>query len=114
MALGLYVRAKIREKENYGQEWMEMAWVTIGIIRIEWKEGGWTTDPNVRHKYGPKLHINDYEVADKLSFFLHFFPVDYLVEEILSATTKLSFSNEFTRSPQKSFTTGAYPSKTLQ
>ena len=51
-------------------------------------KGGWTMDPNVRHAYGPKLNLDQFEILDELDYFMHFLPMRYIEETILPATTK--------------------------
>ena len=59
-----------------------------------WKKGGWDIDPDTSFPRGPKLHMDD---PSELDFFIHFFPMTYLREEIIPAT------NSFARKNRKSW-----------
>ena len=62
-----------------------------------WKKGGWDIDPDTSFPRGPKLHMDDPSTKSELDFFIHFFPMTYLREEIIPAT------NSFARKNRKSW-----------
>ena len=62
-----------------------------------WKKGGWDIDPDTSFPRGPKLHMDDPSTKSELDFFIHFFPMAYLREEIIPAT------NSFARKNRKSW-----------
>ena len=62
-----------------------------------WKKGGWDIDPDTSFPRGPKVHMDDPSTKSELDFFIHFFPMTYLREEIIPAT------NSFARKNRKSW-----------
>ena len=54
----------------------------------EWKEGGWTIDPNEHQPYGPKLNLQGFEVFDELGYLIRFLPMDYIHNVIIPATNQ--------------------------
>ena len=61
--------------------------------KSKWKEGGWTIDPCERHSFGPKLHLEAYEMVDELGYLLHFLPVSYIQDVIIPAANDLGLKN---------------------
>ena len=53
-----------------------------------WRKGGWTINPNERQPFGPKLNLPDYGLKDVLSYFMWFFPTDYIHNELLVTLNK--------------------------
>ena len=54
-----------------------------------WKKVGWTTDPNDRQGYSPKLNIADFQIVDEMSYLRRFLPMTYISDVILSKSNKV-------------------------
>ena len=58
------------------------------VWKKEWKEGGWTMDPNECQQYGPKLNLQGFEVFDKLGYLIRFLPMEYIHNVIIPTTNQ--------------------------
>ena len=53
------------------------------------KKVGWTTDPNDRQGYSPKLIVADFQIVDEMSYVRRFLPMTYISDVILSESNKV-------------------------